>query len=60
MKKTLHIMVGTLAAIVVLVGNQEQVANDIEKVVGNKKSVDELTTSELINTIDVLKKHIMA
>ena len=64
MRKTLYIVAGIEALLITLSNkNQEQfeqLSNDLEKVVGNKTSIDELTTSELVNTIDVLKKHIMA
>ena len=61
MKKTLHIVTFMLSLVIVMSDkDQEQVSKDLEKVFGNKTSIDELTTSELVNTIDVLKKHIMA
>ena len=64
MRKTLYIVAGIEAVLIALSNkNQEQfeqLSNDLEKVVGNKRNIDELTTRELVNTIDVLKKHIMA
>lgn len=61
MKKTLHIVTGIMLSLIVISDkDQEQVAKDLEKVFGNKQRIDELTTSELINCIDVLNKHIMA